>query len=113
MNRRIITAAMATLLSLSAAGSLQAAPMSPFFHAASDKASTGKMVSFSVRNDSKATLVLKSGEQQYTIEPGKTTGLKLQEGSEIVNVSGTEKQAAGSILMKVDKQLQGNTLAIS
>ncbi len=114
MYRRVITAAMATVLSLSVAGSLQAAPVNPFHHApATEKAASGKMVSFSVRNDSKATLVLKAGEQQYTIEPGKTAGFKLQEGAELVNVSGTEKQAAGSVLMKVDKQLQGNTLAVS
>ena len=71
------------------------------------------MVSFNVRNDAKATLVLKSGEQQITIEPGKTAKVKLAEGAEVINVSGTAKQAAGTVLTKVDKQLQGNTLAVS
>ena len=114
MHRRIVAAAMASVLSLSAAGTLNAEAPKFFHHnAAGDKPVTGKMISFTVRNDSKATLVLKAGEQQYTIEPGKTAGLKAAEGSDLVNVSGTEKQAAGSVLTKVGKQLQGNTLAVS
>ena len=114
MHRRIVATAMASVLSLSAAGSLHAAAPKLFPHlTASDKSATGKMISFSVRNDTKTTLVLKAGEQQYTIEPGKTAGLKVAEGADLVNVSGTEKQAAGSVLTKVAKQLQGNTLAVS
>jgi PDZ domain-containing secreted protein len=66
-----------------------------------------------VRNDAKSTLVLKAGEQQYSIEPGKTAQMKLAEGAELINVNGTEKQAAGSVLTTVSKQLQGNTLAVS
>lgn len=112
MHRRILTAAMASVLSLSVAGSLHAAPLS-LFHDNGTSAPAGKMVSFTVRNDAKATLVLKSGEQQFTIEPGKTAKMKLVEGAEVINVSGTAKQAAGTVLTKVDKQLQGNTLAVS
>lgn len=113
MHRRIVAATMASVLSFSVAGSLHAAPPNVFHHTASEGAPAGKVISFSVRNDSKGTLVLKAGEQQYTIEPGKTTQLKVAEGSDLVNVSGTEKQTAGSVLTKVNKQLQGNTLAIS
>ncbi len=113
MHRRIIVVAMGTALSFCATRVSHAAPFAPFHHTASDKAATGKLVSFSVRNDSKATLVLQAGEQQYTIESGKTATLKLQEGANLVNVNGTEKQAPGSLVMKVSKQLQGNTLAVS
>lgn len=114
MHRRIVALAMASVLSLSAAGSLHAAPMNLFHHTGSEKNASGaRMVSFTVRNDSKATLVLKAGDQQISIEPGKTTSVKIAEGSEIVNVSGTEKQPAGSVLTKVDRALQGNTLAVS
>lgn len=111
MHRRIVVAAMASVLSFSSVGALHAAPM-PGFHHGSDNGS-GKMISFSVRNDSKTTLVLKAGDKQFTIEPGKTTTMKLQEGSQLINVNGSEKQAAGSVLTTVQKQLQGNTLAVS
>ena len=113
MNRRIVAAAMATALSLSLSSTLHAARVSPFHHSASDKSSVGKMISFNVRNDTKSTLILKSGEQQFTIEAGKTATLKAAEGADLVNVNGSEKQAAGSVITKVSKQLQGNTLAVS
>ena len=113
MNRRIIAIAMASVLSLSAVGSLHAAPLGIFRHAPSEKQSAGKMISFNIRNDSKQTMVLKAGDQQYTVEPGKSTNLKAQEGSDVLTVNGTAHEAAGTVLTKVTKQLQGNTLAIS
>lgn len=111
MHRRIVAIAMATVLSFSAAASVQAAPF--FHHSASDKGSAGKMISFSIRNDSKQELVLKTGDQQVTIEPGKTAAMKLAEGTDVVTVTDTSTKAAGSVVTKVSKQLQGNTLAIS
>ena len=104
---------MASVLSLSAAGSLHAAPLGMFRHTAADNATKAKLVSFNVRNDTKQSLVLQAGGQQITIEPGKSTALRLGEGSDVVNVSGTTHSAAGSVLTKVTKDLQGNTLAIS
>jgi hypothetical protein len=113
MNRRIVAAAMASVLSLSAAGSLHAAPLSVFGQPAADNVTKVKMVSFNVRNDSKQSLVLEAGGQQITIEPGKSAVLKVGEGTDVVNVSGTSHVAAGSVVTKVTKDLQGNTLAIS
>ena len=112
MHRRIVSAAMATVLSLSAVGSLHAAPLEVFSHT-SDKAAVVKKISFNVRNDSGTTLVLQTGSQQVSIEPGKTTTLKLEEGSEVITVNGDSHRAAGSLLTKVSKELQGNTLAVS
>ena len=113
MNRRIVAATMASVLSLSAVGSLHAAPLGFFRHTAADSTSKVKIISFNVRNDNKQTLVLEAGGQQLTIEPGKGTTHKVGEGSDIVNVSGTSHQAPGSVLTKVSKDLQGNTLAVS
>lgn len=104
---------MASVLSLSAAGSLHAASFGVFRHASSEKQVKAKMISFNVRNDCKETLVLKAGDQQYNIEPGKSAALKLEEGSEVLAVSGTAHVAAGSVLTKVSKELNGNTLAVS
>lgn len=104
---------MASVLSLSAVGQLHATSF-PLFHDNGKAApAAAKMVSFTVRNDAKASLVLKSGDQEFTIEPGKTAKMKLPEGTELINVSGTDKQAAGSLLTRVDRQLQGNVLAVS
>ncbi len=113
MHRRIVAAAMASVLSLSAAGSLHAAPLGIFHPTAADNTAKAKMVSFNVRNDTRQSLVLLAGGQQITIEPGKSAVLKVGEGSDVVNVSGTSHSAAGSVLAKVTKDLQGNTLAIS
>ncbi len=113
MNRRIITAAMASVLSLSVAGSLHAAPLGVFHHTAADNATKAKMISFNVRNDTKQSTVLEANGQQITIEPGKSATFKVGEGSDILNVSGTSHTAPGSVLAKVTKDLQGNTLAIS
>ena len=103
---------MATVLSLSAAGSLHAAPLGVFGHT-SEKSAAVKKISFSVRNDSGTTLVLQTGDQQVSIAPGKTTTLKLEEGAEVLTVNGDSHRTAGSLLTKVTKELQGNTLAVS
>lgn len=114
MQRRIVAVAMATLLSLSAAGNLHAAPFGAFHHtAASNKPSSGKMIGFSIRNESTTTLVLKAGDQQYSIEAGKSLSLKAQEGTEVVDVSGSAKEAPGTVVTKVSSVLQGNTLVIT
>ncbi len=112
MHRRLLAAAMASALSVSVAGSAFAAPPSLFGHA-SDSAKAGKMISFNVRNSSGATLVLKAGDQQITIEPGKTSALKLAEGVQVTTVNSTATQAAGAVLTTVSRQLAGNTLVIS
>ena len=113
MHRRFVAIAMAPVLSLSAAGSLQAAPPRLFPHTHAEKPAAGKLISFKVRNDSKTTLLLKAGEHEVSVEPGKTVALKLQEGSEVVAVESTPTHPAGSVLAKVGQELQGNTLAVS
>lgn len=113
MHRRIFAIAMATVLFLPAAGSLHAAPLGVFHHTAADKGTTGKLIRFSIRNDSGAPVVLKAGDQQYTIEAGKSLSMKLQEGTEVVAVNGTAKAAPGTVITKVSSILQNNTLAIS
>ena len=114
MQRRIVATAMATLLSLSAAGSLHAAPFGVFHHTtATEKPGTGKVIRFSIRNDSSSTLTLKAGDQQYTIAAGKSLSMNAQEGTEVVNVSGSSKEAPGTVITKVSTVLQGNTLVIT
>jgi hypothetical protein len=113
MHRRIVAIAMASVLSLSAAGSLHAAPFGVFRHNPSEKQVKAKMISFNVRNDCKETLVLQAGEEKYSIEPGKSAALRLEEGAQVIAVNGTNHVAAGAVLTKVSKELSGNTLAVS
>ena len=114
MHRRIFAIAMATLLTVSTAGSSYAAPPAPFHHRRStDQPPTGKMIRFSIRNDGGNAVVMKSGEQQYTIPAGKSLPMQLQEGAEIVAVSGTSQGPPGAVLTRVSAVLKGNTLVIS
>lgn len=114
MTRRIVVTAMAAVLSASVAPALHAAPFGMFRHTAATNApATGKMIPFKLRNQCASPLVFKAGEQQYTIDPGKTLGLKLQEGAQLIAVSGSDKQAPGSVMATVSTVLQNNTLVIN
>jgi hypothetical protein len=112
MRRRIAVFAMATLISLSAAGRLHAAPLALFHHSGSDKSAAGKLIHFNIRNGSSTTIVLKAGDQQYTIEPGKSLAMQAQDGVEVIAVSGSSN-APGAVVTKVSPVLQGNTLVLS
>ncbi len=126
MNHRLIAAAMATSISVLGTPSLLAAqspaaqnlvaPAAGTTSAA--RTSTGKpvkvkTVSFTLRNDAGTPLTVAAGDQQFTVQPGKSLVLKLQEGITITTVNATAHAAAGGILTTVSSTLQGNTLAIS
>ncbi len=113
MKHQFVVSAMAVALSLSAAGSLQAAPLLATPHAVNDKQPSAKLVSFQMRNDSANAFTIKAGEQpEMTLQPGKSVALKVAEGVQVVAVNGTSNLAAGSVVTMVTKQLQGNTLAV-
>ena len=113
MNRRILTAAMAMSLSLCAAQTVCAAPLFALSPTASDKPVKVKTISFNLRNDSGMILTVQIGTQQITVQPGKSTALKLPEGTQITSVTATAHVAAGSVLTTVNSNLNGNTLAVS
>lgn len=112
MNRRILTAAMATCLSVLTVQPMLAAPMGGMFHHAADK-SVKKTISFQLRNDSKSALTISTGDQQYTVQPHRVIALKLQEGTQVTAVNSTDHIQAGAVLTTVTTDLQGNTLAVS
>ena len=113
MNRRILTSAMAVSLSLFTAGSALALAPSPFGHHDNAAPAKVKLITFSIRNDSKAELTIKAGDQQMTIAPGKTEVLKLQKGAQITTVNDTTHLKAGDVVTTVTDYLQGNTLAVA
>ncbi|HLI77060.1 MAG TPA: hypothetical protein VKV02_08945 [Acidobacteriaceae bacterium] len=112
MHRRLLAVAMASVLSFSVAKDAAAAPFG-VFHRAGSESTTGKLINFSVRNDTKEPLVFKAGDQQYTLQPGKSLPLKLHEGESILAVNDTARHAAGSLITTVTSILKGNTLAVS
>ena len=74
--------------------------------------SKSKMVSFSLRNDSKGSISVKAGEKELTIEPGKTVSVKLAEGTQLVAINATSNFAAGSVISVVSNTLSDNTLVL-
>ena len=118
MNHRLMAAAMATCISVFGTPSLLVAQQTLMAPTAAARTSTGKpvkvkTVSFTLRNDAATPLTVAAGDQQFTVQPGKSLMLKLQDGVTLTTVNATAHAAAGGVLTTVSSTLQGNTLAIS
>ena len=120
MNRRIPVAAMALLLSVSASQAFAQAFVSATATGPNTTTATtamplakGKQISFHLRNDSAAAIVIQAGDQQITIAAGKSVSLKLATGTQVTTTTGTAHVAAGGVLTTVDSNLSGNTLVVS
>ncbi len=112
MNHRIIAATMALSVSLFTAPALMAAPVSGITVPVHAKLNNGKTVSFQLRNDSKETVTVKAGDQELTIQPGKSSGLKTADGTQVIAVTATATHTAGEVLAVASTTLSGNTLVI-
>ena len=93
---------MALSLSLFAGQALHAAP-----------AGKVKTVNVHLRNDSQSAITIQAGDQQITLQPGKQSGLKLPEGTQLVNVSATPTHEAGAVIATVTSTLSGSTLVLN
>lgn len=119
MNRRIPAAAMALLLSVSASQAFAQAFASATATGPNTTTATamplakGKQISFHLRNDSAAAIIIQAGDQQITIAAGKSVSLKLATGTQVTTTTGTAHVAAGGVLTTVDSNLSGNTLVVS
>ena len=74
--------------------------------------SKSKTVSFSLRNDGKDSISVKAGEQDLTLQPGKTVSVKLAEGTQIVATNTTPNYATGAVISVVSSQLTDSTLVL-
>ena len=115
MNSRIATSALALALTFGITGASNAAGF-PGFHGHAAKTTTaapttGKMISFNLRNDAKSALIVQLGDQQVTIEPGKTSALKAQDGQQIVAVNAAGHVTAGEVLGNVNSTLRATRLS--
>jgi hypothetical protein len=107
MQSFVATVALATVVSLPAAMSASTikSPVHAFF---------GKphKVSLTLRNDSQQVLVLKAGDQDITLQPGKNAAVKLLEGDKVVTVAACGTHAAGDVVAIAATQLNDATVGI-
>ena len=98
MNRRIVVGTMVMVASLIGSGAVYAHPAAIHVpvHAIFSKS---KMVSFTLRNDTKETVELSVSGNTLSIAPGKSASVKAPEGDKIVATNTTEHYAAGAIIV--------------
>ena len=111
INRRVAVAvcAMAILgagegMQASTVGAVQVPVRAMFGHE--------KMVHFGVTNATAAPLKLKCGEQVVSVDPGKTTEVKLPVGSKVTFAEVSGEHATGEVLAEVAHELNGTTIAV-
>lgn len=71
-----------------------------------------KDVKVSVRNETKAPLKLRAGDNHVTVNPGETTKMKLPVGQQIVSDETNSTFTEGSVVTTVGESMEGNTVAI-
>jgi hypothetical protein len=110
MNRRLVvgTMVMAAAVLAGQAASAEVAVKAPL-HA---MYSHVKLVSFSVRNDSKEPIKVKAGDTEVTLQPGKLVPMKLVAGTKIVAEETTPSFAAGALISVVSSDLADSTLVL-
>ena len=111
MNRRLVVSAMVLAASIVGTQAVYAAPghvKTPGNPVVEAKA---RLVKFSLRNDSTATLKLKAGDNEYAIAPGKTADMKLPDGTQLIAVEAVSHDP-GAVIATVSSALSGNTLVL-
>jgi hypothetical protein len=111
MKIRNVLAVSIALVSLASSSKVYAAPagVNVPVHAIFAKAQT---VKFSVRNDSKAAIELKVGEQVMTLAPGKKIELKLAIGATVLANASVGNYHAGDVLAQASKEMDDTVLAL-
>ena len=111
MKIRNVLAVSIALVSLAASSKVYAAPagFNVPVHAIFAKAQT---VKFSVRNDSKAAIELKVGEQVMTLAPGKSLALKVAIGTTVLATASVGNYHAGDVLAQASKEMDDTVLAL-
>jgi hypothetical protein len=107
MQSFVATVALAAVVSLPAAMSASTikSPVHAFF---------GKphKVSITLSNDSQQVLTLKAGDQDVTIQPGKTAAVKLTDGDKVVTEAASGTHAAGEVVAVASAELNDAILHI-
>jgi hypothetical protein len=69
-------------------------------------------VNFTLRNDSQQPLSVKAGDQDITIQPGKTAAVKLVAGDKVVAQTATTNHPVGDVIVVASDELNDSTLHI-
>lgn len=110
MKRYFVLGAMVVAAAMLAGRTLYAElPVPTLMKSTSEKP---KMVSFNLRNDSKASIKVKVGDGEMTLAPGKLTAVKLAVGEKIIAENAGPGYASGDVLQVVSPQMSAATVVL-
>ena len=111
MNRRSVMGVMVMAAALVSAQAMLAAPAAGVAFQPKVYGKV-KLVKFTIRNDSGATLKVKAGDTAMTLEPGKPMNVALPEGAQIVATEAAPGHESGDVIVTVSSSYSGNTVAV-
>jgi len=103
---------MVLAVALMAGESMFAAPLTALHVPVQAMGKQKEMVTFHLRNDSKDSLVVKAGNQQLTLEPGKPVDVTLKVGDTVTVTKGTHNFPEGTVVATATQDLKDSTIAL-
>jgi hypothetical protein len=105
--------AAATLaLAVSFSGAAFAAPATSIHAPVHAFFGKSHIVKVTLHNDGQQPLTLKSGDQEWTLQPGKEASVKLTEGDKVIAETASPDHAAGDVVLQAISTLDGATVRI-
>lgn len=71
-----------------------------------------KMVKFTLRNETKETVQVSVSGNTMSIEPGKSTDVKVADGEKILAANTTEHYAAGSVIVVASSAISDTNIVL-
>ena len=112
MKHRMAVATLAFSVLLIGAPAVFAAPLSGPDTPVTAKQGTGKVISVNLQNASSTAITVQAGTQQIVLAPNTTSKVKVNVGTQLVNVNATPTYSAGTLLTTVGNDLDGSVLTI-
>ena len=112
MKHRTTLATLALSLAFLGAPALLAAPLSGADTAVSAKQGTGKVITVNLQNTSSTAVTVQAGTQQIVLAPNSTSKVKVNVGTQLVNVTATPTYGPGTLLTTIGSDLDGSLLTI-
>jgi len=103
---------MVLAVALMAGESMFAAPLTALHVPVQAMGKQKEMVTFHLRNDSKDSLIVKAGNQQLTLEPGKPVDVTLKVGDTVTVTKGTHSFPEGTVVATASQDLKDSTIAL-
>jgi len=72
-----------------------------------------KIIKFAIRNDSKASVELKVGEQLVTLRSGQTINVSVPVGAQVIRTQAIENHPAGELVVTVGDFLGDATVVVN